>query len=497
MDGNLNVYNSERGFLNSFTRDELSLIKNVSQKEIVADIDSYSSGEEPYAPESGGQSAVSGTPSVSSVYGNYELAFSTTCRDRIFLLDVAQLYTVYAHGYTLGYDYYIGKLSEEAAQNCEYTSDNVAAGSGWQYWLRTPVTDTGASVYAVYPSGYITDAEKEGYAFDSEYGIRPAFYLGTSSTIGIGVGKGTEASPYVAFTLPDPEPVPPPRPVPTPEITFHTPLTTITEGNNVSVTVTVDKIDTTDYKVKWSSSDEDILKVDAFRNASATVTALEPGTADIVAKITVQSKVVAEDRLTITVNPAPVIPPEPVKPAADFSSASLGYGEMYICVGEDYIRNLGIITDTGKDYFGNTKIEVNSYKINAGGEYVKSEEIITAGTTWKASGNEYVWVKGNAVGKGAVELRIRNSNGEWCSCRRTVNVTAASPKVNDYTISVTNSTKHYPGSNMIIKTTLDPSNAVYKSLTFTSLDPEIATVDSLGVIRCKKPGQAVIVSTDV
>ena len=493
--GNLNVYNSEKGFLKNFTNDELSLIKNVFQKEIVADIDSYSNGDAPYAPDSGGQSAVSGTPSVSSIYGNYDLAFSATCKDRIFLLDAAQLYTVYAHGYTLGYDYYIGKLSEEAAENCEYTSEDIAAGCNWQYWLRTPVTDTGASVYAVYPSGYITDAEKDGYAFDSEYGIRPAFYLGTSATIGVGVGKGTESSPYVAFTLPDPDPVPTPRPVPTPEITFHTPLTELTEGNSENVIVTVDNIDTTDYKVKWSSSNNNILKVDSFRSASATVTALEPGSADVVAKITVQSKVVAQKSLTITVYPAPTPSPTAVPtPKPDLSEVSLGNGEIYICNGKDYTKNLSIITDTNKTYFGNNAIEVKTYKINHSGGYEESDEIISAGTAWRASGNEYVWVTGNSVGKGAVELRIKNSYGEWCTCRRIVNVEESLPKVSDFTISVTSNNKNYPGKMLMINMKVQPSNAIYESLTYTSLDPDIATVSQDGLIICRKPGQAMIMA---
>ena len=200
--GGLNAYDTEAGFLTNFSTLELAALKKVTQKCVVAEIETYSDGEEPYAPEPAGEPSPTGTAgsTLKRIYGNYDRAWSTQVTDRVFLLDVTQLLAVYDNADTLGYDYYFGRVSEAAAEFCEYRSEDLAAGALWQYWLRTPVTDTGAAVYAMYPDGTIEgeDEEPGGRAFDSEYGVRPAFYLDTEAAA-VGQGAGTEESPYVVF----------------------------------------------------------------------------------------------------------------------------------------------------------------------------------------------------------------------------------------------------------------------------------------------------------
>ena len=103
----------------------------------------------------------------------YEGAHYENITDKVFLLDVKQLHTVYKN---LG-SYYIG-------QN--------RSGVNWSYWLRTPVTDCNHDMRYVSPQGSIgRDAPCKGY-----YGVRPAFYL-DAAYYAVTSGSGTAAAPYV------------------------------------------------------------------------------------------------------------------------------------------------------------------------------------------------------------------------------------------------------------------------------------------------------------
>lgn len=161
------AYDGKAGFLNGFTPDEAAAIKTVTQRSIVSHPE-YTAG---YIDAPGADLPYN--TDIGSVADGYEGAHYENITDKVFLLDVKQLHTVYEN---LG-SYYI-------AQNRN--------GVGWSYWLRTPVTDCNHDMRYVTTQGSIgRDAPCKGY-----YGVRPAFYLDTAY-YAVTSGSGTAADPYV------------------------------------------------------------------------------------------------------------------------------------------------------------------------------------------------------------------------------------------------------------------------------------------------------------
>lgn len=161
------AYDGKAGFLNGFTRDEAAAIKTVTQRSIVSHPE-YTAG---YIDAPG--TDLPYNTDIGSVADGYEGAHYENITDKVFLLDVKQLHTVYEN---LG-GYYIGQNRN---------------GVNWNYWLRTPVTDCNHDMRYVSPQGSIgRDAPYVGY-----YGVRPAFYLDTAY-YAVTSGSGTETDPYV------------------------------------------------------------------------------------------------------------------------------------------------------------------------------------------------------------------------------------------------------------------------------------------------------------
>lgn len=161
------AYDGKAGFLNGFTKDEAAAIKTVTQRSIVSHPE-YTAG---YIDAPG--TDLPYNTDIGSVADGYEGAHYENITDKVFLLDVKQLHTVYEN---LG-GYYIGQNRN---------------GVNWSYWLRTPVTDCNHDMRYVSPQGSIgRDAPCKGY-----YGVRPAFYLDTAYYT-VTSGSGTAAAPYV------------------------------------------------------------------------------------------------------------------------------------------------------------------------------------------------------------------------------------------------------------------------------------------------------------
>lgn len=161
------AYDGKAGFLNGFAPDEAAAIKTVTQRSIVSHPE-YTAG---YIDAPGADLPYN--TDIGSVADGYEGAHYENITDKVFLLDVKQLHTVYEN---LG-GYYI-------AQNRN--------GVNWSYWLRTPVTNCNHDMRYVSPQGSIgRDAPYKGY-----YGVRPAFYL-DAAYYAVTSGSGTAADPYV------------------------------------------------------------------------------------------------------------------------------------------------------------------------------------------------------------------------------------------------------------------------------------------------------------
>ena len=170
-----NPYDSEAGFLNGFTDEEKSLIKEVTQKSILdqyeyTDMSSY--GSEPHIRKT----------SIEEVVQNYDTtAYGHMVTDKIFLPDVKQIKAVYDNRETLGDTYYIAKNMD---------------GTSCRSWLRTPRATLTNSINVRYIA---TSGSVENMTANQgkDIGVRPAFYL--SETAIIDTGDGTEESPYTVI----------------------------------------------------------------------------------------------------------------------------------------------------------------------------------------------------------------------------------------------------------------------------------------------------------
>ena len=183
--GEYNEYSGEAGFLTNFTDGELNTIKEVSQKSIVshAEYDNkiYTTGVEPHKCKF----------SIYDVVQNYDSAYAETVTDKIFLLDVKQLYSVFKNENILGEDYYIGEPTLQCVENSEFTSKDFKSGEKWCYSLRTPYVNFVDNVRYVYSSGHVYPVNANaGYL-----GVRPAFYLDLKATK-FTSGAGTDVNPY-------------------------------------------------------------------------------------------------------------------------------------------------------------------------------------------------------------------------------------------------------------------------------------------------------------
>lgn len=133
------AYDGKAGFLNGFTPDEAAAIKTVTQRSIVSHPE-YTAG---YIDAPGADLPYN--TDIGSVADGYEGAHYENITDKVFLLDVKQLHTVYEN---LG-GYYIGQNRN---------------GISWNYWLRTPVTDCNHDMRYVTTQGSIgRDAPCKGY----------------------------------------------------------------------------------------------------------------------------------------------------------------------------------------------------------------------------------------------------------------------------------------------------------------------------------------------
>lgn len=181
------AYANEAGFLTNFTTTELSAVKTVTQKSIL----SY--------PEYDGGLADSGSKKhewyskIDDVVANYTEAYSENVTDRMFMLDVKQVNTVYNNGAVLGGDYYMAYPTEKAVLNSKFTNESFSAEQKWNYWLRSPLCNISLSVRYVYGDGCVDTRAAGG----GDGGARPAFFLAENTLFAS--GDGSELNPYVVY----------------------------------------------------------------------------------------------------------------------------------------------------------------------------------------------------------------------------------------------------------------------------------------------------------
>lgn len=166
VDGN--AYDQKAGFLNGFLKAEIATMKKITQRSLVSHPE-YKQG----IYDGDGRSDLEINTDIQNVVQNYDSVYGENSTEKVFLLDVKQVNTVWKN---FG-SYYVG-INEQ--------------GASWPYWLRTPVTDCNHDMRYVHNNGTIgRESPQRSYI-----GVRPAFYLDTDYYVATS-GGGTKASPYV------------------------------------------------------------------------------------------------------------------------------------------------------------------------------------------------------------------------------------------------------------------------------------------------------------
>lgn len=176
-----NAYADESGFLSdkNFTENERNAIMSVKQE---------------FSPTAMDQAYVSEEENVSfnGVYAEHYF-YSNRYRivtDQMFLLTASQLDTLKQNSSKLESNYFAGQPTQKAVENSNYKDTALAVGKYWSTWLASLATIN--KVQYITPTGRASDEQ----AYQSNIGVRPAFYLDLSNIKFIS-GDGSKESPFV------------------------------------------------------------------------------------------------------------------------------------------------------------------------------------------------------------------------------------------------------------------------------------------------------------
>lgn len=180
---NENAYDQKAGFLNDFSKAEIALMKNVTQRSLVSHPE-YNHGFH----DGEGHSDLEFNENIENVSSNFNSAYSENSTEKVFLLDVQQVNKVWEN-----FDnYYIGRKE----------------GVAWPYWLRTPLSSCNHLMRYVGSNGLVG----KDYPTNA-IGVRPAFYLDSDYYVTTS-GNGSASNPYVGsapdkiegdYTIAEPE----------------------------------------------------------------------------------------------------------------------------------------------------------------------------------------------------------------------------------------------------------------------------------------------------
>ena len=241
--------------------------------------------------------------------------------------------------------------------------------------------------------------------------------------------------------------------IPITEISLDKSSATLTEGETTTLTATVLPENTTDSKsVSWSSSNSEVATVDA----NGTVTAKRAGTAVITATST--NGKTAGCTVTVSKKEIPI-----TEISLDKSSATLTEGETTTLVA--------------------TVLPENT-------TYSKS-------VSWSSSNSEVAAVDANgtvtAKRAGTAVITATSTNGKTAGC--TVTVSRKEIPITEISLDKSSATLTEGETTTLTATVLPENTTDSKSVSWSSSNSEVATVDANGTVTAKRAGTAVITAT--
>ena len=238
-----------------------------------------------------------------------------------------------------------------------------------------------------------------------------------------------------------------PQPVKVTGITVNPTSLSLTEGDSADLTATVSPSNADNQSVTWDSNDKSVATV-----SNGKVTALKAGSTSITVK-SVDGGFTASCAVTV------------VAKTIDVSSVTLSKSELTLTEGESET-----ITAT-----------------------VKPDDATDKTVSWSSSDPAVATVDGGkitAVKEGTATITAK-AGDKTATCKVTVEkkvIAVESVELDKTELELTE------GGSATLVATVKPDNATDKTVTWTSSDPEIATVDG-GVVTAVKGGTATITAS--
>ena len=304
----------------------------------------------------------------------------------------------------------------------------------------------------------------------------------------------------------------------------------IGKGKSARLVATIEPSNATNKTIRWSSSNTSVAKV-----VNGTVTGVNTGTATITAetvngiKASATVKVVSTsiDPTSITVKPtvgtiyigrtttltATVLPTNTTDKTVTWISSNtkiatvnnkgvvtgVGAGKVVITARTNNGKTATSTITVVKQTINPTGIKVSptSNSINIGDIYYVAATVLPSNATNKT----VTWTSSNAkvatvdkqglvtgIGVGTANITAKTSNGKTA----TSTVTVVKKTINPTGISLNITNKSiYKGSSFVLTTTIKPSNATNKSVTWSSSNEKVAVVKN-GTVTGKGNGTATI-----
>ena len=306
-------------------------------------------------------------------------------------------------------------------------------------------------------------------------------------------------------------------------ITLDKTSVTLNKGQSVTLKATITPENTTDQTVIWNSSNEKVAAVsngivNAIGVGTANITAETANGKKVVCKVTVKSpatkislnktSATLEKGKTLTLK-ATITPTDSTDnvtwSSTDTSIASVSKGKVTA-------KKAGTVTITAKTTSGQkasckitVKPPVSSVKLNKTSATVQKGKSITLKATinpsnainktvtWTTSNKNIATVSGGKVTTkkaGTVTITAKTANGKKATCKITVKPPATGIKLNKTKATIGK------GETLILKATVSPSNAINKTVTWTTSNKKIATVKN-GKVTAKKTGTVTITAKTV
>jgi uncharacterized repeat protein (TIGR02543 family) len=296
----------------------------------------------------------------------------------------------------------------------------------------------------------------------------------------------------------------------------------------------------TNQEVIWTSSDTSVATVDENGN----VIAVNKGTATIIVKSKVDNTIKAECKVTVTIPATSIeltkktievnvgesldlktlvkVTPSDTTDELEWiksdkehnislSSDGIVTGintcvgaSVYVSIpnGEYKVFTVNVNAPLKDVKFDSTNKNINvgeSFDLNYSLDPVGYSDVISSYTLnydksvlgITAQNNQKITFKGLKAGNITISLIIKTSNGKTFSA--TCNVTVVNPTVNVTGVKLSQNTLSLvKGNSATLIATVSPSNATNKTVTWTSTNSNVATVDKNGNVKAVSAGTAVI-----